>query len=130
VEVLENRLAPAVFNPSPSAADGGGGSLREALIAANGNAEDDTITLQAGTYVLSVGGIAAGQENQAARGDLDVTEPNHSITFAGAGAGVTVIDGGAIDRIFQVLPNVTATFTNLTLRNGQANDCAAADLPP
>jgi len=34
LEALEDRLAPAVFNPLPGAADGAGGSLRAAVVEA------------------------------------------------------------------------------------------------
>jgi CSLREA domain-containing protein len=54
-------------------------SLREAIIAANGQSGTDTIILSAGTYDLSI--LGAG-ENAAATGDLDVTE---SITIDGVG---------------------------------------------
>ena len=58
-EILENCLALASFTPliftDSNVAESG--SLRSAVIAANSNFDDaDTITLQAGTYVLAVSG--------------------------------------------------------------------------
>src|SRR5262249_50595254 len=47
----------------------------------------------------------------------------------GAGAGITVIDGGKIDRVFQVSSNVTAVFRNLTIRNGYAQDDGVPGIP-
>jgi CSLREA domain-containing protein len=46
-------------------------SLREAVIAANANAEQDVITLPAGHHVLSLGTV---DEDAAAGGDLDVAD--------------------------------------------------------
>src|SRR5262245_22850697 len=78
VEALETRLAPAAFAASAAAADGAAGSLRAAIIAANGNGQDDVITLTGDTYQLSVANTA-GQENAARQGDLDLTEAGHTI---------------------------------------------------
>ena len=83
--------------------DSGAGSLRQAIIDANGNAEADVINLPAGTYTLS-------------SGELDITS---EVTITGAGAGTTIIDGDAADRVFN-LQNSAAnlTLTDLTVRNG------------
>src|SRR5207248_2003797 len=79
-------------------------------------------------YQISVANTA-GQENAAAKGDLDLTEANHTVTIQGAGAGATIIDGGGLDRVFQVLGNVNAVFRNLTIRNGNAQDDGVAGIP-
>ena len=73
LDVLEDRLAPAVFNASASAPDGAPGSLRAAVIAANGNGQDNVINLQAGLYRLTIPNASGQQENAAATGDLDLT---------------------------------------------------------
>lgn len=99
-------------------------TLREAIIAANTNTQVDqclagqpgldTIQLQSGTYQLS---LAGASEDATATGDLDITE---ALTIIGQGAS-TIIDGGALDRVFD-LPqptNPTVTFSNLTIRNGK-----------
>jgi CSLREA domain-containing protein len=88
-------------------------SLRDAIIAANVSGGADIITLPAGTYTLT---IAGQNEDAAATGDLDVTG---SVTINGAGAATTIIDGGAIDRVFHVLSG-TAVINNVTIRNGLA----------
>jgi hypothetical protein len=121
LEPLEDRLAPATFTVRPNVADGARGSLRAAIIAANGNGQNDVIKLKAGTYTLAVAN-ATGQENAAAQGDLDLTEPNRSVTLKGAGTGQTIISAAAIDRVFQVMNDVTANFSNLTIMRGQAQD--------
>ncbi len=90
-------------------ADDGVCSLREAITAANTDTSsggtagecaagsgDDTITLPLGTYTLAISG--SGEDNNA-NGDLDVLT---NISFGGAGVGATTINGGAIERVFDV----------------------------
>lgn len=61
---------------------GGDCTLRAAIQEANALAGDDTITLPAGTYTLT---IAGAHEYNAATGDLDIRE---NLTITGAGANV------------------------------------------
>ncbi|MCA9905708.1 MAG: PD40 domain-containing protein, partial [Anaerolineae bacterium] len=88
-------------------------TLREAIIAANNYVTGrPTVIIPAGTYTLSL----TGQNEDAAQsGDLDVL---NSMTIRGAGVASTLIDGGAVDRIFHYLPNVTSTLSDLTIQNG------------
>jgi large repetitive protein len=88
-------------------------SLREAIVAANGNPGADVITLPAGTYTLAIPGA---NEDAAATGDLDITD---GVTINGVGASTTIIDGAAIDRVFHVLAG-TSTISDVTIRNGLA----------
>lgn len=87
-------------------------SLREAIIAANKQAGWDTISLKAGTYRLSRAGKG---ENAAATGDLDITD---DLTISGAAAATTIIDGNALDRVFEVLDIATLKVSNVTIQNG------------
>ena len=53
-ELLEERLAPAIFNVVPTVTDGSVGSLRYAIDQANGNHDaNNTINLAAGNYQLT-----------------------------------------------------------------------------
>ncbi len=86
---------------------------------ANALSGSGTIPIPAGIYVLS---IAGQNEDLAATGDLDI---RRDITITGAGNGVTVIDGGAIDRVFHIrLWAGGGWFTSMmrisgvTIRNG------------
>jgi len=79
-------------------------SLREAIIAANAGPGADIITLPAGTYTLT---IAGANEDDAATGDLDI---KGDLMINGATGATTIIDGGAIDRVFQVIGAVTVTL--------------------
>lgn len=77
--------------------DGGDGiSLREAIIAANNTTGFDTILLPAGTYTLS---LAGGQDDNAASGDLDLLD---DLNIVGQSPQTTTINGGDIDRIFEI----------------------------
>lgn len=88
-------------------------TLRTAVEKANASAGPDTIELPAGTFVLSKPGA---DEDGSATGDLDVAE---SLTIAGAGSGTTFIDGGALDRVFDVLdPSAELALTGLTVSDG------------
>ncbi len=89
-------------------------SLREAIIAANANiATVDTITIPAGTFTLTRGGL---NEGAASTGDLDIL---NNLTFInGAGPNSTIIDGGNIDRVFEVFLGKTVQMTGLTIQNG------------
>lgn len=91
-------------------------SLRAAIQEANALAGADAITLPAGTYVLSVPGVG---DNAALQGDLDVTA---DLTLTGAGAATTIVDGGGIDRVFDIRAG-TVTFGGLTVRNGNVQGC-------
>ena len=61
-------------------------------------------------------GITGPNEDAGATGDLDITD---DLTVNGAGAGTTIIDGGALDRVFHVLSG-TVGISSVTIRNGAA----------
>lgn len=98
-----------------SAADRSGNvSLRSAIQETNSIVGEAIIALPAGTYTLTRTGT---DENLASTGDLDI---NDHLTIRGAGAETTLIDGGAIDRIFDVAPSVTLILSGVTIQNGLA----------
>jgi hypothetical protein len=90
-------------------------SLREAIICANTTPGADTITVPAGTYTLSI----SGQEDAAATGDLDITD---NLTLNGAGSASTIINGGALDRVFHVTGAYTVAISGVTITGGTAAD--------
>ena len=101
-------------------ADDGFLSLREAVIAANDNAEDDTIILAAGTYDLTISGT--GDD---AAGDLNIKS---DITIQGAGAQETSIAGAASgfdSRLFSVANNGDLTLQGMTVEGGSVSSGAA-----
>jgi CSLREA domain-containing protein len=115
-----SAVQAAVFIPTKTTDSAGGActpqdcSLREAILAANQNPGDDVILLHAGTYTLTIPGTG---EDLGATGDLDV---QGNLVLLGDGAVSTIIDGGGLDRIFQVPDGVTVEIRDVTLRNGKA----------
>jgi CSLREA domain-containing protein len=99
-------------------------SLREAIQAANNNVaidgctagsadSIDNIYLPAGTYTLSI----AGADNDNLKGDLDIHGP---LNLYGDSADTTIIDGGSLDRIFQIHQNDhEVSISNITIQNGR-----------
>ena len=112
-----NSTADAVdVNPGDGvcAAASGQCTLRAAVMEANALGGADIITLPAGTYTLTIPGIG---ENAAATGDLDVTG---NLTINGAGAASTIVDGGGLDRAFDVHVGATVQLNAITIRGGHA----------
>jgi hypothetical protein len=87
-------------------------TVRAAIMEANTLAGVQTITLPAGIYTLTISGIG---ENAAATGDLDITG---DMTINGAGAASTIIDGGALDRVFEINTGKIVQIDGVTVRNG------------
>src|SRR5262249_28013771 len=70
-----------------------------------------TIIVPAGVYQLTVTGAG---EDAAATGDLDIAD---DITIVGAGAGATIIDGLASDRVFDIHSG-NVSMSGLTITDG------------
>lgn len=121
VDVASSFVMPLGPIPVDSFADvidpmDGVTSLREAIIQANANPGEDRILLQAGTYLLAIAGTG---EDGAMTGDLDFTDGSGPAVLIGAGASRTTIDGGGIDRVFD-LRGGSATFQDVTITGGNA----------
>jgi CSLREA domain-containing protein len=101
-------------DPGPGACDSDC-SLREAVLAANGGAGGDTITLPPGHYRLTRAGL---NEDAASTGDLDLTK---SVTITGAGARSTVIDATGTDRVFHVAAGANVEVSGVTITGGLVN---------
>jgi CSLREA domain-containing protein len=91
---------------------GGACTLRAAIQEANVHPGADTIVLKAKKYYLTIPGTAEGA---AATGDLDITD---SLTIKGVSSAQTIINAGALDRVFQIIGPVTVKFVNLSIQNG------------
>ncbi|MGH9144763.1 MAG: CSLREA domain-containing protein, partial [Vicinamibacterales bacterium] len=87
-------------------------TLRAAIQEANALAGADTIVVPAGTYTLT---IAGASEDAAATGDLDITT---TVTVEGAGANLTTVNGGGLDRVFDVLTGANVTLRGLRIAGG------------
>lgn len=121
LECLEDRLAPAVFIADPTGIDevvdtDAKLSLREAIHAANATTQRDTIQLVAGTYTLT---LPTADEDGNNGGDLDVSAP---LKIIGAGAGATILEQTAIDRVFSTVAGARrVSLSGMTITGGQAS---------
>jgi len=89
-------------------------TLRAAVMETNAWSGDDTIILPTGNYTLTI----SGDDAEAEMGDLDITDAV-SIEGDSTSWSDVVIDGGALDRVFQVWSASTSvSFSNLTIQNG------------
>lgn len=84
-------------------------SFREAVTAANGSVDNDTVVFSslfdtAQTIVLTSGEVVLGV--------------NGSITITGPGAGLLTLDGNSTSRIISTSPNVVAEITGIRFTNG------------
>lgn len=86
--------------------DAGTGSLRQAILDANANPGDDTITF---VHALS------GQKILLTSGQLSV---NDSVTILGPGANQLSIDGNGNSRVFYLSPGLTNLIAGVTITNG------------
>ena len=102
-----------------TAADGGPGSLRDAINQANSSG--------AGTFVILIDAgvnptlsITASNDDNNVNGDLDIRKSNGAISIVGldTGSGGNVIDGANLDRVFDIQSGRTVFFTNLTITGG------------
>jgi CSLREA domain-containing protein len=89
-------------------------TLRAAIQEQNALGGLNAINLPAGTYTLTIPGIG---EDAGATGDLDVAG---FVAILGAGAATTIIDGGALDRVFDTR-GTNVTIAAVTVRNGIAD---------
>lgn len=91
-------------------------SLREAILNANANPNDNyIIQLQGGqNYSLNIGGEA---EDNGTLGDLDISG---NIAIDVTGTGLATINGDGNENVFHVLENGTLNLTNIRVTAGQS----------
>ena len=82
---------------------------------ANANGGPDTIVLPSGTYLLTIPGTS---EDLSLSGDLNISG---DLTIGGAGAGITIIDGGALDRVLHIRAG-TVEISGVTVQNGRIDE--------
>jgi hypothetical protein len=112
LESLELRVVPAVFNVNTMADVLGGPnlSLRQAVLRSNQTPGPNVINLTVpGTYRLT----RFGNAHDGTNGALQIT--NQNLTINGNGAGATVIDGGNVDRVFDIEGALDVAFNGLTI---------------
>ncbi|MCH2226019.1 MAG: hypothetical protein MK066_14720, partial [Crocinitomicaceae bacterium] len=89
-------------------------SLRAAVMESNALGGSHTITLPAGTYMLT---IAGGGEDLSATGDLDI---NSDVTLLGVSPVTTIINADSLDRVLHVLTGNSVDISMLTIEEGYA----------
>ncbi len=89
-------------------------TLRAAIMEANALPGDDTITLPAGTYTLSIAGAG---EDAGATGDLDISS---NLTITGADASTTVIEAEGIDRVLNVIGSIPVNISGVSISGGNS----------
>jgi len=96
-------------------------TLRAAIQEANADPGGDVITLPSGTYTLTITGA---NEEQAATGDLDVTD---TVNIVGASQQQTIIRAasGFGDRVFHLMNGATVRISGLSIENGHAVCCGS-----
>jgi CSLREA domain-containing protein len=93
-------------------------TLREAVIAANARDGSDRILLgQRKTYNLTIENSIPPGEDEAAEGDLDVTDP---VRITHAGKGRAKVDANGIDRVFHLLEGGSTTFKKVVITGGES----------
>lgn len=110
MEMLEERRLMAAFIVTSVLDDNSGGTLREAIAAANANADADTIDFDS-----SLSGAAI----TLTAGELGISE---DLAITGPAGGVSVVrDSASGDfRIFNVAAATTVSMEGLTISNGRA----------
>ena len=96
-------------------------SLRGAILKANGLTEASTISVPAGTYILSKASVCTyriqGNPHFFSESQIPLCVAK-KITINGAGAAATIIDGNALDRVLFVSADAVAQISGVTIRNG------------
>lgn len=100
-------------------------TLRAAIQQANAIPGLNEIVLGPGLHGLSIAPVANSSDANGNHGDLDVIPP---AVIRGSGTGLTIIDGGLLDRVFEIgspPPEITAEpmmsfVQDLTLTRGDA----------
>ncbi|MBX7105659.1 MAG: right-handed parallel beta-helix repeat-containing protein [Gemmataceae bacterium] len=103
---LEDRLAPAAFTVT-NTADSGAGSLRAAVIAANGSAGLDTITFTGASF-------GASATITLTSGELAVSD---SLIIDGTIKGTLTVSGNNASRIFNINNGVTGSAITVALQD-------------
>src|SRR5262245_46681739 len=114
LEALEDRYCPSTFTVLNTQDDSSVGSLRWAVEQANTTAGDDAIVFDSTAFstpqTITLGGS-----------QLELSDTTGATTITGPAAGVT-ISGNNQSRVFQVDAGVTASFANLTITKGSADN--------
>jgi Domain of unknown function (DUF4214) len=138
LELLEDRLVPAVFNVN-SVADilappAGVVTLRSAIQSANATPGGNIINLTiAGTYQITLAGTPGETDNAA--GEFAILPSGGNLTIQNTSGGPVAVDGGGLNnRVFDINPadanaGVLVTMSGFTIRGGIATSPGTPDGP-
>ncbi|MFN8442825.1 MAG: choice-of-anchor Q domain-containing protein [Caldilineaceae bacterium] len=100
-------------------------SLRAAILEANALNGDDTITLAATTYTLSLAGAG---EDTGQSGDLDVTAGGLTLIGAGSSGAITsILDGAGLDRVLDLHSDSNVSLRRIAITGGADPDPLGSD---
>jgi hypothetical protein len=120
LERLEERTVPTIFTVT-NLNDGGPGSLRQAISAANAAADPDVIQFSPGlTGTINL--TLLGDDNTNAGGDLDILNP---VSIQGPGADLLMVRQTVPnERVFDVLPasGANVSISGLTITGGNGTN--------
>ena len=134
LELLEDRAVPAVFTVN-SLADiltppAGVVTLRSAIQAANNTPGGNTINLAvSGSYKIAIPGANTGTN---ASGAFAILPTGGNLTIQNTSRGAVTIDGGFMDRVFDINPTAQittpflVTIQGVTIQNGDASPADGA----
>src|SRR5262249_44272180 len=106
LEQLEGRLVLSTLHVT-TLADGGPGSLRDAVAQANAHTGADVVVFDDGlTGTIALTG-----------GELDLTD---DVKINGPGADKLTVSGGNLSRVFKVEAGETVSISGLTIAGGNA----------
>jgi hypothetical protein len=92
-------------------------TLRSSIQAANSvDSGPVTIDVPAGHYRLT---IAPSGGDDAATGDLNVTNDGFPVSIVGAGSGKTVVDANYLDRAFNIGSGANVLISKMTIEHGR-----------
>jgi len=102
-------------DPPPNACKKRDCSLREAVLAANVRAGEDTILLPSRKKPYRLTRAGAG-EDVGETGDLDIN--NHPLAIVHRGKGRATIDGGGLDRVLHIQAGAATGLIKIAITNG------------
>ncbi len=137
-ELLEDRAVPAVFNVNSTldtlTPPTGVTTLRSAIQQANATPGGNTINLTVpGDYRITLPGAGTGTNNS---GAFAILPGGGDLSIANTSGGKVVIDGGNLDRVFDInpafnpaspTPKFLVTIQGVTITGGRAFDPTGAN---
>ncbi|MFN8224863.1 MAG: choice-of-anchor Q domain-containing protein [Gaiellales bacterium] len=118
VDAADTSPADGVCSAKVFASGGKHCTLRAAVQTVNaGKRGAYLISVPEGTFRLTAVGMF---EDKAAKGDLDITQAD--VAIVGKGAGKTIVDGNALDRVFDVSAFAQLRLVGLRVHGGKLVD--------